>query len=375
MKTLLKILLPLLILAAGFGLRAWLIAHAPQEDRSAPAAAVPAVEFVLARLGAQTLWVTAHGELRPERSLALAAEVGGSVRWIAPGLTDGGSFAAGEELLRLDPLDAEQALAAARAEHARAAAAFAIEEANAASARQDWERFGTGEATPLALREPQVALAAAGLAAAQARLEQAETARARCSVRAPFHGRCLKRLVVPGAVVAPGTALALLQSTESFEARVTLSQSELEALGLHSAVEFAEVVASLDPGFADARHWEARLLRIEPELDARDRTVGAIFGLHLAPTERTPLAGLFVRARIRGPELSGVARLPRSARQTDGRVWLVDAEDRLRPAVVTLAAEAEGGLLLRGLADGDRVCITPLTLAVAGMSVLARAAQ
>lgn len=370
MKTLLKIALPVLVLALGFAVRTWLIEHAPAPPPGAPSAAIPLVEVRTVRLAAQRLWVTAHGVLRPERELALAAETSGRVVWIAEGLAEGAAFAAGEELLRLDPTDATQALAAAEAERARAEAALAIEQAAAASARADWEAFGTGEPTPLALREPQVALATAALAAAASRVAQAETMLERCSVRAPFAGRCVQRLAVPGAVVAPGTPLARLHSSEGFEARVALSAADLRTLDLGAA--FASREATIEAAGTDGPAWRARLVRLEPALDPRDRTASAILVLD-DPTP-LPLAGAFVRARILGPELQGVANMPRAARQADARVWRVDDSGRLRLTAAEVAAEVDEGLLLRGLADGDRICLTPLAIAVEGMPVQAREA-
>ncbi|MDA1260756.1 MAG: hypothetical protein O3A20_09065, partial [Planctomycetota bacterium] len=272
--------------------------------------------------------------------------------------------------------DAEQALAAARAERARAAAALSIETAGAESARADWETFGTGEATPLALHEPQVALAVAALEAADARVAQAETALARCEILAPFDGRCVVRLAVPGAVVTPGASLARLESTENVEARVVLRLADLITLGIPMDGAVTPLPAILDPGLGNGAEWLAQLVRIEAAVDPRDRTVGALFRLNAGSEGAgAPLSGLFVRARIQGPELADVVLLPRSARQVDGRVWIVDAENRLRLATALVVAEIEEGLLLRGIADGARICLTPLNIAVAGMPVEPREAR
>lgn len=373
MKILLKIALPLGVLALGLAVRSWLLATGPAPAEGAQTAAPVVVEFAIARLGEHRVTVTARGALRAEREAALAAEVGGRVEWIAPGLAPGAGFAAGEELLRLDPTDAGHALAAARAEHARATAALAIEHAAAASALADWEAFGSGAATPLALREPQVALAVATLEAAGTGVARAETALARCVVRAPFAGRCVERFAVPGTVVAAGAPLARLQSDEGFEARVVLSQDDLRTLGLSAGAGFAPLAAVVDAGRDGEPTWSARLLRLEPRVDPRDRTIGAVLALDAVAAP--PLAGLFVRARIRGPELTGVALLPRAARQADGRTWLVDDAERLRLADAELAAEVDDGLLLRGIPDGARVCVTPLPIAVAGMLVQSREAR
>lgn len=367
MKTVLKIVLPVLVLGLGFAARQWLLDHAPQEERAPLPQRPAAVRVATARPGPVRLTVLAHGELRAAREAALAAEVGGRVAWIGAGLEPGAGFAAGEELLRLDPTDAEQALARARAERKRAAAALEIERAAAASARADWEEFGSGEPSPAALREPQLALAAAALEAAEAGVAAAETARARCSVRAPFAGRCLSRAAVPGSVVAPGAPLARLQSVEDLQARVVLDATDLRALG-HAGGAPPPARARVRAPLGPEGGWSARLLRLEAEVDPRDRTIGAILALETGPDEPPPPAGQFVTAEIEGRELEAVTRVPPSAVR-DGGVWLADAAGTLRRAAVEIAGGIEGDLLVRGIADGARVCLEPPAIAVDGMRV------
>ena len=98
-------------------------------------------------------------------------------------------FVRGEVLIRID--DADYRLARVRAESQVASAQQALirEQAEAELARQDWEELGTGAASPLALREPQLAQAQASLEAARSQLRDAELALERTIVRAPFEGR------------------------------------------------------------------------------------------------------------------------------------------------------------------------------------------
>ncbi len=370
MKLSLKLVLPLLLVALGVAGRSWLLATGPQPPEAVAPHAVPLVQTARVHLAARQLDVGALGSVRPQRELTLAAEVGGRILWLSPALDLGGTFAAGEELARIDPTDAEQRLAAARAETARAAAALQMEEAAAASARADWAELGVGTASALARREPQVALARAAALAAEAAEAAAATARARCSLQAPIAGRTAARMVEAGAVIAPGAPLARLQSAREYEARLPLALADFDALGMGPEGPAAPLPVELRAQFGGAEiAWSAQLVALEPSLDPRDRTAWVLARLTLAPGEPAPPAGLFVAARILGRVVEGVAVLPRAALRGEGEVLVVDAEQRLRRRDVGVVQRLADEVVVRGLAEGERVCVVPPAIVVEGMSV------
>jgi multidrug efflux pump subunit AcrA (membrane-fusion protein) len=88
-------------------------------------------------------------------------------------------------------------------------------------------------------------------------------------------------------------------------------------------------------------------------------------------TGSVPLAiGLFVEAEIRGLQLPDAVVLPPSALREDGSVFVVDDEGRLQAREVeVLRAERDRLVITGGLEKGERVCISPLRGALAGMSV------
>jgi hypothetical protein len=91
-----------------------------------------------------------------------------------------------------------------------------------------------------------------------------------------------------------------------------------------------------------------------------------------AETERTtPLAvGLFVKAEIEGQSVERAFVLPRDALRPGDRVYVVDAEDQIRfRDVEVLRTERENVILGAGLAEGDRVCTSPLEAVINGMRV------
>ena len=64
--------------------------------------------------------------------------------------------------------------------------------------------------------------------------------------------------------------------------------------------------------------------------------------------------------------------LPRSALREGDRVWIVDADDRLRfRDVDVLRAHGSEVVIRDGLRQGERVCVSPIQAVVDGMQVRA----
>ncbi|HPG23216.1 MAG TPA: efflux transporter periplasmic adaptor subunit, partial [Amaricoccus sp.] len=187
--------------------------------------------------------LTAYGDLQSARQLELRAATAGTLMEIAPGFRDGGRVTAGEVLYRIDPAEAEAALAlaesdlaAARAEEAEAGVGLDLARQEAAAAdrqrdlraqalarAQDLRNRGVNtaadlEAAELALATAEQAATGRRLAEAQAeaRIERAGIATTRAGIardeaardlantveRAPFDGLVADVSAVPGRLVS-----------------------------------------------------------------------------------------------------------------------------------------------------------------------------
>ena len=377
MKTLFKILLPLVVLAAGAAAALQLAAQREVPEPEPREVPLPSVRTVLAEPTDHEVWVTSRGTVVPRTESQLVVEVPGRVVRISPDLVSGGFFEAGEVLLEIDPRDLELAVPQAELDVARSRRRLAEEEADAEVARREWETLGTGEPTPLTLREPQVAEARAQVAAAEALLERARRDLARTRVTAPFSGRVRDKRVDLGQYVQPGTPVATLYATDVAEVRLPLADGELAFVelpvaGLRDAEKRPEV--ELVAHFAgDRRSWTGRVVRTEGEIDPRTRMVMTVAEVRepYDPSRVVPLAiGMFVEARIRGVLLEDVLVLPREALREGDRVYALDEEDRLLVREVrVLRAERDRVVLRAEELAGARVVVSPLELVTDGMRV------
>lgn len=382
MKTLLKIALPLLVVALGLAGVGLMIKLRKQIKPQPAEVLAPLVEVVTVRAQAHQFFVSAQGTVTPRTEIQLVPEVSGRVIATSTSLAAGGFFEQGDELLTIDSRDYELAVIRARAQLAQTRVLVQREEAEAEVARREWQKLGQGEANPLLLREPQLAEARAAVASAEAVLEQAERDLGRCRIRAPFAGRVGEKSVDVGQFVSKGQPVARLYAIDFAEIRLPLPSEELAFVDLPLDYRGEERSAStpevkIRARFAGAMHeWPGRIVRTDGQIDPRTRMVIAVARVddpygRKGGDQRPPLAaGMFVDASITGRTLDQVVTVSRLALRGNGRVYVVDDANQLHfREVRIIRANQQEVVVGEGLQDGERVCLSPLDTAVDGMTV------
>lgn len=385
MKTLvliLKIALPLLIVAAAIYGAMAMIAAKPEVKTKKPEVLPPQVRVQKVHLEDRLFKVHSQGTVSPRTESQLVPETSGRVESIADSFVPGGFFEAGDVLIEIDSHDYELAVAQARAEVARMGLVLAREEAETEVARKEWDELGKGKATPLTLREPQLADARASLAAAEAALERAQRDLDRTKIRAPFAGRVRQKNVDVGQFIVRGNPVGIVYAVDYVEIRLPLADDDLAFIDLPldyrgETNESPGPRVTLRADFAGRNHaWEGRIVRTEGEIDTLSRLVHAVARVtdpygRGEVADRPPLAvGLYVRAEIDGRRAKDVAVLPRAALRASGQVLVVDDDERLRfRDVVVLRKTRDAIVVGTGLAVGERVCVSPLEAVTEGMKV------
>ena len=380
MKTWLRILLPVAVLALGVLVTVALIKTRPEVKPAPRENFIPLVRVIAAEPQAHQFTVQAQGTVTPHLDINLVAEVPGRIVQVSPSFESGGFFEKGEELLTLETRDYELAVTRAQAQLAEAQVRLAREQAEADVAVAEWKTLGQGQASPLLRREPQLAEAKAAVASAQAALQQAELDLERCHINAPFAGRVWEKNVDAGQYVAKGTALARIYSVDFAEVRLPLPLEDLAWLDLPLGSQTQSRPGAFPEVTLRARiagkpqEWQGKIVRTEAGIDPKTRMLTAVARVE-DPFARkgsgTPLPiGLFVNAFIKGIQGQEMFLVPRAALRGRGTVLVVDDENRLRFRDVEVArAESERVLVSGGLHPGDRLCISVLEAPVDGMQV------
>jgi RND family efflux transporter MFP subunit len=337
--------------------------------------------------------LTAFGEVRAVRQLELRSPRGGRIIALSANMVDGGTVAAGEVLVRLDPAEAQAnrdlaaaALAEAEGEAASARADLALARDDLAAAErqadlraqalaraEDIAARGAGSAAAVeeaqlaasgaeqavlarrgALIRAEARIATSASAAERARISLAEAERAldETVIRAGFAGRLSEVAVVQGTVIGGNERLARLIDPQALEVAVRLSTQQFAELTGGQADLPAAGVTVLPTG---GDPLPARLTRLAPSV-AEGETGRLVFAALDAPGTLQP--GDFVTVAVEGAPLDGVAMLPASALGGDGAVLALGPDDRLQPIPVTLVRR-----------QGDAVIVAPG--AAAGREVVA----
>lgn len=364
------------IAVAGLALMAAIVATGPVAEPEDSGAGPPVVRFVEVRPGPIRLTVAAHGVVLPKTESRLVSEVAGRIVSVADSMVSGGFFRRGDVLVTIDRVDYELALEQARAR--RYSATSELTQARRALVRQ--ERLAATDAGSESKRDEAVnrqLLATAGFREATAQVKRAELDLERTHVLAPYDGRVRSELVDPGQFVNRGETLANLYSVDVAEVRLPVHDEDLAflPLTLDGALDpAARLDVVLRARFAGREHeWQGRIVRTEGEIDPGTRMVKMIAQVqrpYEQPNGTPPLTvGLFVDADIQGREVENAVVLPRFALQSEGRVHVIEPDDRLavrRVEVLRLLGE-EAYVL--GLRTGERVSLTRLPGAVDGLRV------
>ena len=246
--------------------------------------------------------VTSVRVVRSLHEVQLAAEVGGRVIVKSDNLLAGAVVEKGEVLVEIDTADYKAAQARAESALADAKLALKQEQAMAEQAIIDWKKIGRGEPSDLVLRKPQLAAAKARVDSAEAEVLKASRDVERASIRAPFDARVRMATVEVGAVLAPGTPVAELYSTDQLEVRLPFSLLDYGYLDKKGGAEFT-VTAKVG---GEERSWPAVLDRIDGEVQ---RSTLSAYGLAKIMPDADgglPPVGLFVEAKVPGKELDGL---------------------------------------------------------------------
>ena len=385
-----KVILPLLILTGLIGL-AWYLVHLrPKPEAKSITSQAPFVEIITVQAEVLRSTVSTFGTVRPRTQTDLLAEVPGIIEAVAPfpqeqnssaSFRAGGFFRANDLLLRIEDVDLQTAVAEAVANLSRANLQLIQERELAKQARIEWGGRDWAKAPELVRRIPQIQKAEAEAKAAEAKLTQARHNLDRAQVRAPFEGRILKTMADVGQRVGGGTSssLARIYALDSAEVDLSLSRTEMSFLGFDDGVlgkANFKVQADVLDEHQKIMHT-GYLDRSEGIVDKRTRLTNLVVQIEdcfanpfsdSSPSD--PLAvGQFVNLLLRGQTVQAFV-IPESAFRTENQILVVDENECLRARKVSVLNRIDHNVWVdEGIAQGDRVCITPIDVFSVGMQV------
>lgn len=371
----LKILLPVLVLAAGVGAFRGLKSMREAPPKKPPAEVAQPVELVRPADAEGRVVVQALGTVTPAREVALQAEVTGRIEKVAEAFVAGGRVAAGDPLVTLDRRDYWLGIKQAEASVKRAEVALRQEESRKAVAEREWKLMGdkanaSARGRALALREPQIEGARADVASARSALDQARLAYQRTIIGAPFNAVVRAESVDVGQIARPGAPLGTLIGSDAWWVQVSLPAAELRWL----EVPGGDATISQDLGDGRRITRAGTALRTLPDVDPSGLMARVIVEvpdpMGLAdPTLDALLLGSTVGVQLSGRRLDDVRSLPREALRADDVIWTVGADGTLVVEAVDVVRRERDRVLVRGLPADARVVRSRISTPIPGMKL------
>ena len=346
----------LVLIVAAVAVALWFARAPDRAERGAPGdltdeKAKPAVSVVRPAPVTRSLTVELTGSVRMERRTRIASEVVGRVVFVSPKFANGGSIAANETFIRVDPTGFELEVEAAEQ---------ALREAET---RMEMER-ARGEEDANSFELAQASAMKARIALEQARLQLERT-----SISLPYDVRVVRsdvavgELVGPAELVGPSSRLGVVYPPGALEVDAPVATNDLEHL--------APAVGRRAEIRAGGRTWPAEIVRVSSVVAPKTRLASIFlrFG-EGSPPESLPRPGTFVEVAITGPSHDNVYVLPESVAQERGSVWVVDG-GMLRAFVPRTLGRTGDGWVVEAFDAGEGVVVGALPGARAGLAVVA----
>lgn len=338
---------------------AWEVESAP--DRGA--AHVP-VDVVQPERAPHSVSVRLNGSVLAEGAVSLAFPVNGRVAAVSTALRTGGSFSAGEVLLKLDDRLLALTVDAAEAEARAAAAKLEKKQAQGAAGRAEYLRSNPGSTVPpLVEKTPQIKRAQALLDRAEARAASARLLLEQNKLSVPFDGRlAIPSPIAVGDLIRQGQVVGSAFRVDALRITATIPTEDVERL---SPIIGREATVNLGPSTL-----RARVTALSATVNAVTRA--AIVTLHFAEEAALatmPPPGAFAQVEIRGDTRDDVYLLPARAEHDGGTAWVV-ADGTLRAIRPQTLDRTREGWLVEAFDPADGVVLGPLQSAREGLTVV-----
>ena len=377
-----KIILPIVILlgCAGASFLLVKLREVPVTQVAEPPSLL--VEVASAYSQPVEFTVSSQGTVGPRTQTNLVAEASGQIIEVSDAFVSGGFFDEGDVLVRIDPRNYQSAVKRARASVARAETLLAKESALAGYAKEDYKRLrrlkpGTGPASALALRKPQLQEAISELQFAEAELEKAEGDLERTVIKAPYMGLVREKRADVGQYVNTGSALATTVAVDIAEIRLPVTQRDLAYLDINKIRrgEPLPVTISAELG-GTIFTWQGQITRSEGVFDTKSRVLYLVAQIQdpyrlVGDVDSVPLLiGTYVSATINGRDGGDLFLIPRYSLHRGKTIWLVDNDLRIRPVEVSVVRSDESFYYVDGgIPEGANYCVTPLDKPLPGQKV------
>jgi membrane fusion protein, multidrug efflux system len=314
--------------------------------------------------------IKSQGFISSEVNLTLVSELQSQVQWVSGKLKKGMSFSKDDTLLILNIKDFELALVSAETKYLNAKINLDREKAEFEIANNEWKKIGSGEATELALRKPQLEQAILNFSIAEATLNKAKRDLSKTIFIAPFNGRVVNKYIENKSIVFPGTLIANIYSTEFFEVNLPISDRDIFFTGLtFDGKEINENNQLKVKLIASNKELFGLIVRTEAELDPKSKMKSCIARIDNKYSKLILSKGEYVEADIYGLDILNSYKIPRN-KVRNKKVWIINDKSLLKQREVEIIRFEEENVITRnGFKPRDHLLISRMTSPIDNLEV------
>lgn len=298
---------------------------ATTNDISINSPSLPRVSYVAVKAGIHESSVVVYGELKPKWDVILKAQVSGSINYINPVFESGSLVAENTVLMRIEDTPYQSQKSTAGVALAEAKLQLLQARNKTKITKNNWQKVG-GNQTPsdLALFKPQLKIAEKALESAQQHFRAADNNLSYTSVKTPFKGIIIKRMVGLGQQIVEGEPLLQLIDHKNLYLNVFLSEIQWKNLSAQWLNSQAKLYSSAGEAIA-----MATIVSGGHYLDSETRQYPLSITVN-SKENKSAFSGQFVEVRLEGKKLNNYLSLPESALTREGIVWFIDQQNTLR---------------------------------------------
>lgn len=428
----LKIILPILMLAGAIFFGKYLLDTGPKAKKKPFVERLPVVEVQKLKTRDYTVSIKASGVVRAGIQTNLVAEVSGKIIKVSDKFLEGNYFKKGETLLKIDPSNYENALAISQSDVAANQATLSQLNEEEKSTKRSYYlaqknlKLGQKELSRLhnlwkkkliarsavdaeeqkinqlqqRLEESQGKLNSyksrklaikAKINAALSRQKQERLNISRALIKAPYAGRVLQRNIDRDQFVGTGTSLGKIYATRYVYVDLPLSLNQYELLGISEGFENSNLKTQNHPKVSfsstnsrNKSFWQGQIVRTSAALDVDSRQIKVIAKIdkpfiakqsthknkHWA--RNIPLKiGQYLNAEIEGKTFRKIYVLPSSTvRQNKEILLLQQGKVHIVPVDIIFNTSSSTVLSAKESIEGKQLIITPLSQVTEGSRVI-----
>ncbi len=177
------------------------------------------------------------------------------------------------------------------------------------------------------------------------------------TLRAPFSGILTDALVTPGTLIRPGQKLGEFIDPTVYELEIAVNKTILPALSVGQKVKVRDVESLNDT-------WEGKIVRINGRVDPTTQTVKVFINLRGDDIKE----GMYLEAVIDGTNKENAIEVNRSLLVEESNLFIVE-DNKLKIISVTPVFYNQKTVIVKGLADGQKLLVKMIPGAFSGMKV------